>query len=262
MTTPVEVTRSPRPLVDVPAVDHPSVSFISVTFGTSRIIERSLGALVESIGDVDAEFIVVDNAHPVHAHRTANRLALNTAGIRLLRPARNLGFGGGNELGALHARGRLLCFVNPDLLPTPGWFDPMLATLRAHPDSIVAPRLVDPDGSLQEAGQWLSATAETRPRTTIDAAPPPDYASAACWLMTRTLHERCGGFDPRFHPAYFEDVDLALRVRTIGGATVIADADVIHLRGGSTDDGAPNPVEQQATLTRLWAAELGRQPSL
>jgi GT2 family glycosyltransferase len=220
---------------------------------------------VQSVDDVDAEVIVVDNAHPVHGHRTASRLALSTAGVRVLRPQRNLGFAGGSELGALHARGELLCFVNPDLLPHPRWFAPVLATLRENPDSIVAPRLVNADGSLQEAGQSLSTDGVPRPRIEPTTAGPsvagPDYASAACWLMTRSLHERSGGFDPRFFPAYYEDVDLALRVRMLGGHTVIADADVIHLLGKSTADDAPHPMhEQRAILCRLWAHELRHQP--
>ena len=265
MSTPVELTNSASPLVAVPTVERPMVSFIAVTYGTSRVVERCLAALLRTVGDIDAEFVVVDNAHPVHGHRAARRLALSTAGVRLLQPRRNLGFAGGCELGALHARGELLCFVNPDLVPAGDWFSELLATVREHPDSIVAPRLVNPDGSLQEAGQSLSTTALPRPCTDLVAVASEttaaDYASAACWLMTRSLHERCGGFDPRFHPAYYEDVDLALRVRLLGGGTIIADAEVTHLLGKSTDDDAPHPMhEQRATLRRLWARELRHQP--
>lgn len=267
MTMPVELTRSASPLVKVPDVDRPLVSFVMVAYGTSRIIERCLDALVRSVAGIDAEYIVVDNAHPTHGHRTASRLALSTAGIRVLRPRRNLGFAGGNELGVLHARGELLCFVNPDLLPSPGWFAPVLATLREHPDAIVAPRLVNPDGSPQEAGQALSTLGVPMPLVEPEASSPSgamaDYASAACWLMTRSLHERCGGFDPRFHPAYYEDTDLAMRVRLLGDGTIIADAEVVHFLGQSTADDKPRPMhEQRSIFCRLWERELRHQPAL
>ena len=264
MNSPVELTSSAAPLFTVPGSPRPKISFVMVSYGTGRIIERSLEAIARSVGDVTAEFIVVDNLHPVHGHRTASRLALNTVGVRLVRASTNLGFGGGNELGALHARGELLCFINPDVLPTPGWVTPMLDSLHEHPDSIIAPRLRNLDGSIQEAGQTLSTAGDTAPR--LDATPhcdavTVDYASAACWLMTRSLHERCGGFDPRFHPAYYEDVDFALRVRLLGGSTIVADADVTHLRGSSTAGAEPSGTErQQATLCNLWKRELRRQP--
>ena len=38
-----------------------------------------------------------------------------------------------------------------------------------------------------------------------------DYASAAC-LMVRSLL-LAGGFDEQFRPAYYEDTDLAMRLR-------------------------------------------------
>jgi len=256
----ITYTASPQPVASFAWADRPLVSFITVTYGTGDVIVGSMQALADTTGHLATEVIVVDNPHPERQHSGADRLALETSGILVVRPDHNLGFGGGNELGALYARGELLCFVNPDLITTPGWFDALHAVIDAEPDCIAAPRLVNADGTLQEAGQQLLANAHTRPITT-DSDGRVDYASAACWLMTRSLHERVGGFDARFHPAYFEDVDLALRVRRLGGRTIIADVEVTHLLGGSTAASETPPAEQQRTvLQHLWADELRRQP--
>ncbi len=43
-----------------------------------------------------------------------------------------------------------------------------------------------------------------------------DYCSAACFATSRAIFDRVAGFDPVFEPAYYEDVDLALKVASLG----------------------------------------------
>ncbi len=233
-------TRSTAPLVQVPTGNAPvDVSFVTVTYGTGPIVVDAVAALVASLDDdeLSYEIIVVDNEHPVVARRARNELAMSTAGVKVVVSGSNLGFAGGCELGALHATGRVLAFVNPDLVVHSGWLRPLLDEL-GHEASIVAPVLLDPDGSLQEAGHVLYADGSTAPITglnTLGDEERPDYASAACWLITRSEHERLGGFDAAFHPAYYEDVEFALRASRLGdGLRVVPEVAVVHHRGMGT----------------------------
>ncbi len=240
----VTETRSPAPLARVPDVPPSSsvdVSFVTVTFGTGPMVVDAIASLVDSLSDEDLsyEIIVVDNVHPDATRRSRNELAVSTAGVRLVSPGRNLGFAGGCELGALHARGRVLAFVNPDLVVHRGWLRPLLAELERG-TAIVAPVLLEPDGRVQEAGQVVYADGSTAPITTPVALGGADdrradYASAACWLIERSEHERIGGFDPAFHPAFYEDVELAFRAARLGaGLTVVTEVGVTHHRGMGT----------------------------
>lgn len=255
-------TASAAPQVAVPSFPDGSVdlSFVFVTYGTGPIVVEAIGALASSLTGTDHryEVVVVDNDHDAHPTRSRNELALATSGVRLIAPGRNLGFAGGCELGALHAAGRVLAFVNPDLIVSAGWIDPLLARLAAGA-SIVAPVLLNADGSVQEAGSRLWADGSTSQITEPlpDSPIMPDYASAACWLVTRDEHERLGGFDPDFHPAYYEDVDLALRARAAGGRFEIAtEVSVVHHHGqGTGDTGTPDTSEQCDRL-------LDRHPSI
>ncbi|MDJ0768334.1 MAG: glycosyltransferase family 2 protein [Ilumatobacter sp.] len=266
MTHDTVVTASPAPSVVAPVCDTPDVSFVTVTFGTGAIAVDSIASLVDSLaaGRHSYEVIVVDNPHPLHA--TFTDLALFTAGVRVVRPDRNLGFGGGCELGAMYARGGLLGFVNPDMSFPSGWLDPLITALGDDwAPSIVAPVLRDGDGSIQEVGQMLDANGHTSPITTLPAGDQlmlVDYASAACWLMTRDEHERLGGFDPAYHPAYFEDVDLALRARRANGSCAVhAGVSVVHHRGHGTPD-APAPAsEQHRILLDKWPEIAWTQPA-
>ena len=260
----VVTTASPAPVASVTATDAPDVSFVTVTFGTGPIAVRTIASLLRSLdgSGLEVEVIVVDNPHPTAGRRTWNDLRLSTAGVRVVRPGRNLGFGGGCELGAFLARADVLAFVNPDVTFEPGWIEPLLSELGRR-SSIVAPVLLDPDDAVQEAGQVLHADGSTAPvRRRPDAATVVHYASAACWLTTRDEHERLGGFDPAYHPAYYEDVDLALRARSLGGALVVCpDSSVVHHRGSGTPDAAPSTDRQRATLLTSWPEIAWRQPA-
>jgi GT2 family glycosyltransferase len=257
-------TGSPAAGHVVEPISEPLVSFIFVTFGTdSAMIDAALGHLISSCAadSVSAEIIVVDNFHPVRGHATGQHLALTTSGVRLAMPDKNLGFGGGNELGVAAARGSVLCLVNPDLMVHDGWLAPMLDELAAHPDDLIAPRLLAADGSVDEVGQWVGPNGLTAPASGADI----DYASAACWILRRETHELVGGFDPRFHPAYFEDVDFAFRLRRLGRRVRLhPTVAVTHLRGGSVG-GVRGPTDiskQLHTFVELWAHELWRQPPI
>jgi GT2 family glycosyltransferase len=190
----------------------------------------------------------------VRDEQLALQVQLGTAGVRVVRAPTNAGFAGGCELGALHARGSILVFANPDVTFSTGWFD----GLRRHLDdpgvSIVAPVLLDPDGTVQEAGQTLFSDAATLPhRDDLDdldgLVREVDYASAACWVMRRDEHERLGGFDADFFPAYFEDVDLAVRARSLGGRCVVdTSVRIVHHHGQGTPDVTEPASGQRDTL--------------
>ena len=258
-------TASPAPLASFERSTDPLVTFVIVTYGTGPVVVDTLASLAACELPCQAEVIVVDNPHPTQATRSATELTLSTSGVRVLQPSGNLGFGGGCELGALHAGGRYLAFVNPDISVTTRWIEPLLETVIDEDTSIVAPILLDPDGSIQEIGQRLYASGATAPNLELpsqhDDTISVDYSSAACWLMRRDEHERIGGFDPAYHPAYFEDVDMALRARILGGAVVVHTASrIVHHRGTGTPDQAEPASAQRDILLETWPHVRWTQP--
>lgn len=250
-------TASAAPLVTLPDADEPAVSVVIVTYGTGPVVIDCLAALAATTAGTPVEAIVVDQPPPPGRERAlpaAARLRLVTAGVRLVHAPANFGFGGGNALGVARARGERIVLLNPDAVVQDGWLEPLLAVLDDPTVGIAAPVLLNPDGSVQEAGQTLVG-ADTAPVLDEPAAPVTDvtYSSAACWALRRADWERIGGFDPAYHPAYFEDVDLALRARRLGlRAVVVAASRVVHHRGTSTGE-APRPAfAQQAVFRRRW----------
>ncbi len=55
-------------------------------------------------------------------------------------------------------------------------------------------------------------------------------------MVSRQAMAALGGFDERFHPAWFEDVDLCRRIRDLGGRIrFVPDARFLHLGGHTLD---------------------------
>jgi GT2 family glycosyltransferase len=174
--------------------------------------------------DPRCELVVVDNG-------SARPLELPAEiGARLIRPGRNLGFAGGANAGIEAARGEIVLLLNPDAVPEPGALDELLRGFAAFPDAAgLAPHLAGPHGEPQHAWQLraLPSPGEclrqvlllpTRPTYTAEppAGTPIEQPAAAALALRRAAVLALGGFDSGFHPAWFEDVDLARRMKAAG----------------------------------------------
>ncbi len=110
---------------------------------------------------------------------------------------------------------------------------------------------------------YADGTTAPRRRLPDDGAPlDVDHASAACWLVRTADHRALGGFDPAFHPAYFEDVDLAIRTRRAGRRVVVHPAArVVHASGTGTPDPPRPAFAQLAVLQAKWPDLATTQPT-
>jgi GT2 family glycosyltransferase/glycosyltransferase involved in cell wall biosynthesis len=218
---------------------HPAVSIIIPTYGQVQCTLRCLAAIAAHLPAAPIEVIVVDDASGDPAVARLDRVE----GIRVIRQTRNLGFLHTCNAAAKSAIGVHLLFLNNDTEPCAGWLDAMLALARARPDAgAVGAKLIYPDGRLQEAGGiiWNDATGWNYGRGDDPAKPEynyvreVDYCSGAALLVPSAVFASLGGFDPRYAPAYFEDTDLAFRLREAGYKVLYEPrAVVVHLEGAS-----------------------------
>jgi GT2 family glycosyltransferase/glycosyltransferase involved in cell wall biosynthesis len=253
--------------------EQPRASVIVPVYNQFHHTRTCLRALA-SCGDAAAfEVIVVDDGSSDETREQLEPLA----GLRYHRNAQNLGFIGACNAGAAIARGEYLVFLNNDTAVQPGWLDALLATFAQQRDvGLAGAKLVYPDGRLQEAGGivfrdgsgWNYGRFEDPADPRYNYVRDVDYCSGAAIALPRALFERFGGFDPLYTPAYYEDTDLAFKVRAAGLRVLYQPASVVvHFEGvtSGTDTAGTGVkryqvVNQQKFLDR-WRDALGAHPA-
>ncbi|MGH3870859.1 MAG: glycosyltransferase [Pseudonocardiaceae bacterium] len=217
----------------------PLVSIVVPVHGKWAYTRACLAGLEQHRPTVPFEVLVVDDASP---DRTAELVAASP-GLRLVRTQRNVGFVGACNLGASHARGAYLLFLNNDTEARSGAVDALVDAADSDDEiGLVGAALVYPDGRLQESGGivWADGSGWNYGRGRNAEAPEfqvrrdVDYCSGAAILVRRDLFEQVGGFDQRYAPAYYEDTDLAFAIRATGHRTIVEPAAVVMHHEGVT----------------------------
>ncbi len=99
----------------IEGVVHPEVSVIIVTYGNETTIDACLHSLAAHTA-CPYEAVVVDNSPNDATWARIKAFCHERPGLALnaIRPGHNIGFAAGCNLGARHARGDFLLFLNPD----------------------------------------------------------------------------------------------------------------------------------------------------
>lgn len=151
-------------------------------------------------------------------------------GLAIETPGRNLGFAGGVNRALAIARAPLVMLLNPDARPAAGAVEELARALEAHPAWAGAvPRLIGDDGAAQYDWQLrplprpaglLRQVFFLRGVPRLHAEPAEgeriEQPAAAALVLRRSTFSQLAGLDAAFHPAWFEDVDLAARLAKKG----------------------------------------------
>jgi GT2 family glycosyltransferase/glycosyltransferase involved in cell wall biosynthesis len=221
------------------AVDAPRASIVVPVHNGLALTLACLHSLARHRGPASFEVIAVDDAS---SDATVDELP-RIRGLRVVRLDTNVGFIAACNAGAAQARGEFLVLLNNDTYVQPGWLDALLETFANHPDTgLAGSKLVYPDGRLQEAGGIVFADGSAwnygrngqagDPRHNFVRAA--DYCSGAAIALPRALFDELGGFDKLYTPAYYEDTDLAMRVRERGLQVRYQPASVVVHHEGAT----------------------------
>jgi len=261
--------RTGEPVVfpDEPA---PDVSIVIPAHGGAGTLHKCLRAVAET-ADVPYEVIIVDD----EASAAAKSVLRGVTGARVVVNDKNLGYLHSVNRGAALALGQYIVLLNDDTEPQARWLSALVGRAESAPDvGIVASKLLYPGGGLQEAGGivWSDGGAHNFGRGHDQGAPEfnyvreVDYGSAAALLVRAEVWELAGGFDERFAPGYWEDVDLCFTAKGNGWRVLYEPkAEVVHFEGASmgTDDAGGGKHYQRLNASKFaskWSDALADQP--
>jgi N-acetylglucosaminyl-diphospho-decaprenol L-rhamnosyltransferase len=261
----------------LPVTPSKRLDIVIVNYETPGLLND---CLVSINADNVREVIVVDNSMAPDA---AELVVEGHPGVRLLRPAANVGYGSAANHGIAAGSGEYALVLNADAHLHDGAVEALIDELDLHPDAgIVGPRLVDQVCRVQpscarfptpgrvllhESGLWKLARRtkfrdRTQPFFDLDAPGAVPWVLGAALAIRRRSFDAIGGFDPGYF-MYYEEVDLSRRLAATGMLTRFTPAATIgHIGGASTRlNQAPMQREMFRSLARYMRRH-GRDPGL
>lgn len=195
------------------------------------------------------EVIVVDNASGDDLSDLSERFS----SVKFIFSPRNLGMGGGNNLGIKNSTGKFILILNPDTIILDEAIAVLFDYLKGHPAvGMIGPKLVYPDRSLQFScsrfpqfftpilrrtflGDYFKASRDRFTMNDFDhnSLKEVDWLMGSCLLFrSKTVNAAGETFVPRFDERYFmyfEDTDLGRQMRAAGLKAIYnPEATVIH----------------------------------
>lgn len=244
-------------MIELPAADDPAVSVIVLLDGAVEMAERSLTALADCDDDVPFEVVVLLNDPSPELEGFVRG---STRGGRVVLCRGNAGPGVGWNLGAAAARAPRLASLHEDSEPEPGWLAPLVETMSETGAGAVGSRLFNGDGSVQNCGWVLFADASHQPITAANAPEvvaatdptPADMLSGAAMLVDREAVRAVGGWDERFHPAVFVDIDVSTAIWNLGKQVLSVPASRVRHQSHAFDRRGDSPLTGPRLRTVLF----------
>ncbi|MGQ9904526.1 MAG: glycosyltransferase family 2 protein [Anaerolineae bacterium] len=229
--------------------------------------------------------IVVDNAS---TDGSVAMLRDEFPTVHVVASARNVGYGGGNNLGLAHAEHldssadstAYYLILNPDTEAMPGALDALLDYADGHPNvGVVGPQLRHADGTVQSSRRrfptlatalfestWLQPLAsrrllddyyvcDRRDDETCDV----DWLVGAALLTRREVYRQVGGFDAQTFFMYSEEIDWCRRIKQAGWRVVYhPQAVIVHHEGKSSEQvSAQRMIHFNTSKVRYFAKHHG-----
>jgi GT2 family glycosyltransferase len=218
-------------------IRRPLCSVVIPTYNGRELLDRCLASVMRyrpAESTTPIEVVVADDAS---TDGTAQWLATVYPDVRPVRLERNGGFCAAANAGITAARGLFVQLLNNDTEVTPRWLEAGLAPFTDGSVGSVAPLVVvrsdpsrvDSAGDAYNLSGWPVKRGHGQAATLFGGRRVEDVfgASGSSAFYRAEALRRAGVFDPLLG-SYYEDVDLAFRLRWAGYRCVFCPACVIH----------------------------------
>lgn len=191
-----------------------------VSHGQAGLIKALLKDLDDlGMGDCLKEVIITVNIPEDH------QFEMGSAPIKLIANDSAKGFGENHNAAFKQSETRYFCVLNPDIRLNQNPFPALLESIQAHQGGVVAPRVVDAEGNLEDSARPFPTIYslfrklcgnKSAGRYGADVLPDsPDWVAGMFMLFDCKAFSSVDGFDEKYF-LYYEDVDICARLRKAG----------------------------------------------
>lgn len=222
------------------------LSIIIVNYRTPEYTNACIKSLMDGL-PLFSEIVVVDNASE---DGSLEKIHAAHPEVRVIASTTNDGFAGGCKLGVEASNGELVGFINSDCIAEAGALQILVNFLEQNKDvSLVVPRLLDSDGSVQNnvaklpslrhianeylLGRmtgWYPGLGRWSEPTEVESC------SGAALVIRKSDYIQAGGFPTRYF-MYVEDVELCLQLHKLGKQIIYLPNAVLTHHGGGSSQG-------------------------
>ncbi len=213
--TQMERALPPRVLEDR---TEPWASLVVLAWNGWEETRECLASLLHFDPGISHEILVVDNASTDETREEMPRMAAVVPHLRHVRSETNLGFSGGNNLGAREARGKYLLFLNNDIvIQDPRWLRRLVETMESDPrvGSTGQFGVADCEGEAEDCAFFQVVFF---PGLMVPVA----WISGYCLMVRRDAFDAVGGWrGDLYGMAGHEDIHMGYALRAKGWTSVV-----------------------------------------
>jgi len=214
-------------------------SFVVITWNSEKTIEESLLGIRDTCAaeSISYQVFAVDNGSKDGTVGIIERCAAAMP-LTLIRLDRNRGTTVTRNMALRHCTGDIVCILDSDAVLLEGCLTDLADALYNDPSiGILAPKLIFPDGKVQESVRRFPSVLgkfgkipgiilkigcpdlDGYREFPFEEATEVDYAISACWFLRRNVLDEVGLLDEKIFYAP-EDVDYGIRVWKNGMRTL------------------------------------------
>lgn len=201
-----------------------NISIIIPTFNGRHLLEKNLPAVLGELGDGD-ELIIIEDAGNDDTlewleKNIKSKVNAKDAQLKVIKNKKNLRFGASCNKGVRLAKHKLIMLLNNDVSPHHGAFN-QLASHFSDPEvfAVGCLEIEKIDGKENYHGKnrlWFEQGIFRHEKTKNLTSGATAWVIGGSGMFDRIKWLELGGFDKRYYPAYWEDIDLSFRAKKRG----------------------------------------------
>jgi hypothetical protein len=215
------------------------VSVVIVNYNGEKYIKQCVDSVLKSAG-AKFEVVIVENGSTDGSLKLLKKEYGKSKLVRIVESGENLFFSGGSNLGARKADGDWLVFLNSDTVVEPDWLVELVKQAKKDKKQLLQPKILsakaknlidNAGGRYVWPGFGVGVGRRQIDEGQFDGKRQVDFANGTCLMIKRKFFFEIGGFD-EWYRFFYEDVDLNLRAKKMGGKAMAVGESVIHHLGG------------------------------